>query len=133
MLNINPEIVCNIIEKARRFFAKEEVAIPSDPMEAKTMSDDWYFQVLEDYKDDLSLIEVKTVINDLEPDQQATLVALLWVGRGDFEIKEWDAAWEEAQRNWTPETAEYLLSKPLLADYLEEALSQFGYGCNPEN
>ncbi|MBA2654735.1 MAG: DUF3775 domain-containing protein [Gammaproteobacteria bacterium] len=48
----------------------------------------------------------------------------------DFEKAEWDAAYEEAQRVWNHQTAEYLLTKPLLADFLEEALDQFGQHCN---
>jgi len=30
---------------------------------------------------------------------------------------------------WTPHTAEYLLARPLVADHLEEGLSQMGYSC----
>jgi hypothetical protein len=128
MLNINPEIVCNIIVKAREFFAKEEVAIPEEPEEAEDFSDDWYFKVLASFKDDLTFQELKSNIKDLEPDQQAALVALLWIGRGDFD--NWDSAFSEAQRNWNSQTAEYLLTKPLLPDYLEDGLAYFDYHCD---
>lgn len=129
MLEINPEIVCNIILRAREFHAKEIVHIPQEPPEK---TDDWYEQVLSDYADDDTLQELITNIKDLEPIQQATLVALLWVGRGDFDIKEWDQALAEAKRNWNEFTAEYLLTKPLVADYLEDALNQMGYPCTFE-
>ena len=41
MLNINPETVCHIIEKAREFQAKEQVVIP-DVQDSP--ADDWQLQ-----------------------------------------------------------------------------------------
>lgn len=128
MLNISTDIVCAIILKSKEFFAKEEVAFPSDPND-QNQNDDWYFALLNDFQDDLTFVELKTRIADLEPDQQAALVALLWIGRGDYDAKEWQEALAEAKRVWTVRTPEYLLSKPLLPSYLEEALNQFGFSC----
>ncbi len=42
-------------------------------------------------------------------------------------ILQWDEAYAEAKERWTPHTADYLISTPLVADYLEEGLSLFGY------
>ena len=36
---------------------------------------------------------------------------------------------QEAARLHNNRTAAYLLGKPMLADHLEEGLSQFGYSC----
>jgi hypothetical protein len=129
VLNINPDIVCAIISRAKEFFAKEEVAFPNDPEDAD-QNDDWYFALFEDFKDDLTFTELQTSIADLEPDQQAALVALLWIGRGDFDAKEWDDAFNQAKESWNKRTADYLLSKPLLPSYLEEGLEQLGYHCD---
>jgi hypothetical protein len=129
MLNVNPELICKIIFKARDFFGKEAVDKSDDPEELKDFSDDFDFQILADYEDDLTFLELKSAIEDLEPDQQATLVALFWVGRGDFDVNEWDEAYKEAIQNWNSRTADYLLTKPLLADYLQEALADFDYRC----
>lgn len=126
MLELNPDIVCAIIAAAREFQAKEEVVIPEREF---SPSDDWALQVLADHAGDLSYREAKAVIEDLEPDQQASLVALMWVGRGDYEIEEWKDAMDMAQDELTERTADYLLATPLVADYLEEALAQFGYDC----
>ncbi len=54
-----------------------------------------------------------------------TLVALMWMGRGDYSIDEWEDAIEQAKDQWTDHTAEYLISTPLLSDYLAEGLDQF--------
>jgi hypothetical protein len=123
MLDLNPETICFIIAKAHEFHAKEGVVLPEDA------STDWGAQMLADHADDLTFAEVKSTIDDLEPDQQAQLVALMWVGRGDFDAAEWEAAVEEARANLTAHTAEYLMGTPLVADYLEEGLTQMGYSC----
>lgn len=127
MLDLNPDIVCTIIAKAREFHAKEEVTIPEEPV---SPSGDWAVQVLADHADDLTFQELRTTINDLEPDQQINLVALMWIGRGDFDANEWDFALDQARELWTSHTAEYLLARPLVADYLEEGLVQLGYSCS---
>jgi hypothetical protein len=53
------------------------------------------------------------------------LVALMWVGRGDYSLEEWDEALKFAEETWTERTAEYLVGTPLLADFLAEGLQQF--------
>ena len=80
-------------------------------------------QVLANHSGDMTYQELRNIINDLEPDQQTQLVALMWLGRGDFSDEEWEDALEQAGDNWNNRTAEYLLATPLLADYLEEGLS----------
>jgi hypothetical protein len=128
MLNINPETVCYIIAKAREFQVKEAVVIPEEPISS---SEDWARQVLADHVDDPCAQEVKATVDDLEPDQQAALVALMWLGRGDFLLSEWHAAMATAADSMTDITdpAAYLLSHPLVADYLLEGLLQHGSGC----
>ncbi len=126
MLEMNPEIICRIINKAREFHAKEGVVIPEDPL---GHADENALQILEDYGDDLTYQEVKTAIDDLDQEQQSELVALMWLGRGDYEINEWESALQDASDNWNNRTAEYLLSTPLLSDYLTEGLYLHGYSC----
>ena len=81
--------------------------------------------VTTDYSSDPFYQELKVMIDDLEPDQQMMLVALMWVGRGDYSVEEWDDAMEFAEENWTDHTAEYLIGTSLLADYLAEGLEAF--------
>ncbi len=126
MLTVNPETVCFLIEKARVFHSKEAVVLPEVP---DNPTDDWALQTLADHVDDRTFQEFKATVEDLEPDQQQAVVALLWVGRGDFDAEEWEAALAEARDNWTEHTAEYLIAHPLLADYLQEGLAALGYSC----
>lgn len=124
MLNLNPEIVCNLIERAREFHAKEGVIIPEETTDSSGTAD-----MLAEYQGDPTFQEFRNTINDLEPDQQVSIVALMWVGRGDFDAGEWEEAYRAAGEEWTQHTAEYLISTPLVADYLEEGLAALGYTC----
>lgn len=126
-LDLNPEIVCNVIAYAREFQAKEGVVIPE---ETDAFSDDFdYLQVLADHTNDLTFQELKSLINDLEPDQQMTLVALMYLGREDYSIDEWDECLAMARDGWTDHTAEYLLSRPHVAEFLTAGLAEFGCDC----
>lgn len=125
-LDLNPDIICTLITKLKEFHAKEDIVIPEVPADS---DDDWALQVLADHQEDLTFQEIKLTIDDLEPDQQATLVALMWLGRGDFTEDEWADALAEATRSANARTAEYLMSTPLVADYLAEGLYAFGHSC----
>jgi hypothetical protein len=124
MLNLNSDIIRFIIERAHVFQAKEGVVIP-DPTDSP--SDDWALQALANHGDDHTYQELRNTINDLDPDQQVHLVALMWVGRGDFTEDEWDDAVAQARDGWNRRTAEYLIATPQIADYLEEGLALLGY------
>jgi len=128
MLNISSDTVCFIIGKAREFQAKEEIVIPEVPFSS---SEDWAMQILADHNDDPCLREVEETVSDLEPDQQAELIALMWLGRGDYDLTEWDEAVKDAAEstNDIPEPGTYLLAHPLVADFLQDGLDQHGGSC----
>jgi hypothetical protein len=127
MLSVNPETVCFIIDKAHQFHAKEQVVIPEQSL---SPTDDWAMQVLADHADDPTFDEAKSTLADLEPDQQVEVVALLWLGRGDYELEEWESAVADAKDAWNENVAEYLFAHPQLADHLLEGLDLMGYSCN---
>jgi hypothetical protein len=126
MIDVNPDTVCFLIDRAREFHAKEQVSFPESP---DAPGDDSVMQVLADHAGDLTFAELKYTIDDLEPDQQVCLVALMWLGRGDFVLDEWEDALEAARQAYNARTAEYLIATPLVADYLEEGLNLHGYEC----
>lgn len=125
-LSIPLETICFIITKAREFDAKDEV---SEPDPGSNPSDDDMRAVLEDHADDPVVAEITAVIDDLNEDAQLDLVTLVWLGRGDGDLDSWGALRGEAVNAYNGRTADYLLGIPLLADYLEEALAQFGLSC----
>jgi len=125
-LTISSESVCFIIVKAREFDAQDVV---TDPDSGSNATDDGVASVLEAHSDDLTQKELVAFINALSDEEQAELVALLWLGRGDGTLEDWDDLRDEAQRQHNNRTAAYLLGEPLLSDHLEEGLSQFGLTC----
>lgn len=70
--------------------------------------------------------ELRELINDLNVDEAAELIALAWVGRGDYDASEWADAVTAARERANKRTAKYLLGMPLLADLLEEGLEAIG-------
>lgn len=126
MLQIDPQKVCYLIFKAREFDAKVEVIEP-DP--GSNPSDEGMRGVLEDYEDDPVAEEIRTLIDNLNEDEQIDLVALLWLGREGSSADEWITQREEAARAHNKRTANYLLGTPLLSDYLSDGLGRLGYDC----
>ncbi len=125
-LTVSSESVCFIIVKAREFDAQDVV---TDPESGSNAADDRMASVLEAHSDDLTQKELVAFINALNEEEQADLVALLWLGRGDGTLEDWPDLRDEAQRQHNKRTAAYLLGEPLLSDHLEEGLSQFGFSC----
>ena len=122
MLTINPDTVCYVIVKARELFVKvapEELYDDSDDVE----------RILEDHADDPTYQEIRQFLDALNEDELAELLALMWVGRGDYGIDDWQPALNAVDDLRDRHTVDYLLGTPLLADYLEEGLSQFGQSC----
>lgn len=76
----------------------------------------------EEENDDLSDEELRELIEDLNVDEAAELVAIAWIGRGDFDAEDFEQAVEEARERAVGSTAKYLLGMPLLADHLEAGL-----------
>ena|SRR5579863_480652 len=125
-ININPEKVCFIIVKAREFDAKVD---PVEPDPGSNPSDDQERAVLEDYADDPTLEELRGAIDALDDDEVVDVIALAWVGRGDFGRSEWANARAMARERHRQHSAAYLTGMPALGDYLEEGLSELGYSC----
>lgn len=133
MPDIGTDKVCFLIIKARQFESDmpggnggndgaDEVESPLDDVDA---------ELVEEVLEDPTYSEIEAFIDGLNEDEQIELVALMWVGRGDYLAQEWDDAIDEARRarDEHGHTAAYLLGATLLPDYLEEGLAAFGLDC----
>jgi hypothetical protein len=70
---------------------------------------------------------LRAFIADLNEDEQASLIALAWVGRGDYEAGEWEEARAlAAERNQGRDASDYLLTMDNLGDLLSEGVAAFG-------
>jgi len=125
-LAIPLEKVCFIIMKAREFDVKDVSTIPD---RGSNPADDDDAAVLEDQGDDPVLEEITSLVSEISVDEQVDLVALMWLGRGDYTAADWPSVRAEAISGHNEHTAEYLSGTPLLADYLAEGLSLLGLSC----
>jgi hypothetical protein len=120
-LEISTDKIGFVIQKAREMAAK--VAAWDD----SATSDHDAESILEDFSDDATQAELKEFIRDLNEDEQVSLVALAWIGRGSFSVEELGEALATARSERVNRTEDYLLGMPLLPDYLEEGLDRLGY------
>ena len=126
-LRISTEKVCYVVVKAREFDVK---VAPEWLDDASNPSDDGMTRILEDYADDPTLAELRSYLRALDDDELEDLVALTWLGRGDFTIDEWEDLMSEVRDlRASQNTVRYLIGIPLLGDYLEDGLNEFGLSC----
>jgi len=125
-LDIDPGTVCFLIAKGRAFDAK---VAPAERDEISQPGEDDMHDVLEDHGDDPVADEIRHVIDDLNDEQQAELVALIWVGRGDFDRSEWESAIAAANERHTGPSSDYIMGMPLFGDLLEEGFTALGHSC----
>lgn len=130
-LTIGPDTVRMIAEKARAISAavNEDYADGAEhEVELDDQSTDNHHHdgLAEEAEPDLRSEELREIIQDLNVDEAAELVALMFVGRGDFDAGEWAEAVAEARPRVNKRVADYLLGNPLLGDWLEDGLEALG-------
>jgi len=119
MLDIAPEKVAHIIVRAREMDAKVDAwDQPGDDRDSDS--------ILETRRGDATGAELKAFIADLNVDEQASLVALMWIGRGTYEPDELEDAKAIAMAERVNPTEDYLAGIPMLADFLEDGLDRLG-------
>ena len=124
MLNIPPVQLAYIVEKARAFDAE---TAPVDTDSGSNPSDDNEVAILEATADNPIQQELSAALNALDEEQRIEILALMWLGRGDFDRSEWRAALAQAREIHNAHETSYLLGTPLLADYLEEGIAALGF------
>jgi len=70
--------------------------------------------------------ELRGLLETLNEDEQAEVVAIMWIGRGSFEAEDFAEALATAQTEATTPTADYLIGTPHLSDHLEAGLEALG-------
>jgi hypothetical protein len=128
-MDIALDKVCEIILRARAVDVKEG---DTDPDSGSNPIDDAAIDSLVATPDDATEEELREVIAGLNEDERHDLIALVYVGRGDFEPAEWGDAVRlasEREERGSLSTAEYLLGIPNLPDLLDEGLAAMGRTC----
>ena len=65
-------------------------------------------------------------ISGLNEDEQASLVAVMWIGRETYDADDLAEAIRTAKEERTAPTEDYLSGIPALAEYLEDGLDALG-------
>ena len=71
-------------------------------------------------------------IAGLNEDEQASLVALMWIGRESFEADDLEEAIATARTEATAPTPDYLSGIPALAEHLESGMEALGIDVTEE-
>jgi hypothetical protein len=130
-LTIGPDTVRLFIEKAKAISAgvNEDYADGQEhevEFDGDRRDNHHHDGLAEEESENLTEQELRQLIGDLNVDEAAELVALAWVGRGDYEASEWQDAITAARERGNRRTAKYLLGMPMLGDWLEEGLEAIG-------
>jgi hypothetical protein len=121
-LGISLETVATVVDLARAIQGKEETDPAQHSEDANSEA-----ALLQDDPEDMSEDALHDFIGELNEDEQAALIALAWVGRGDYDSGEWDEAVKLArERNEAGTAADYLLGMDMLGDLLAEGVAAFG-------
>jgi hypothetical protein len=125
-LRISTDKVCYVVVKARELDVK---VAPEWLDDGSNPTDDGMAQILEDYRDDPTLAELRSSLRALNDDELEDLIALTLLGRGDYTIDEWEELMGEAQELRESHPVRYLIGIPMLGDHLENGLNEFGLSC----
>lgn len=127
MLSLSLEQACYVVVKAREFDVQD---VSSETGDGSNPTDDGMAAVLEDDPARNPVEnELADFIDGLNIDQQVELVALAWLGRGDYTRSDWQELVREASEAHSSHTGSYLTDMPLLADYIEQGLEELGFSC----
>lgn len=122
-MTISLEKLAYIIEKAREF----DVEVAPTDGQTKDEGDEEIDDILEATRSNPTYQELVGALQSLNDDERDEVIAMTWIGRGDFTKDEWQNALAEARNRHNGREVRYLVGTPLLADYLEEAAAQLGY------
>jgi hypothetical protein len=125
-LRINSDKVCQFLEAAREVAGK----IPATTGDRTSSGDDSPLTFMEDDGgQDPVHQQMVEFVGGLNVEEQVDLLALIYLGRGDFGLGEWDDALTEARDRIGAGNAEFMIGDRALPAYLEEALDAFGKTC----
>jgi hypothetical protein len=130
-LRISSEKICDFIEAARELAGK----VPPTAGDRTTTGDDSELVTIEEPEgigedEDARRREMVEFIAGLNVEEQTDLLALIWLGRGDYEIGEWDDAVAEAEGRIAARDPDYMIGDAALPQYLGDGLEAFGISCD---
>jgi hypothetical protein len=122
-LDLSPAYIARLVFKARGVQSREGL---TDPQPGSNPTDDKSIDALQDASSDLSRRELEQEIRGLASGERDELVALFWIGRGDYEPDDWATAVRTAAQRREIPSERYLLGHPLVGDYWADGLQRLG-------
>ncbi|HYI83746.1 MAG TPA: DUF3775 domain-containing protein [Acetobacteraceae bacterium] len=120
-LGVSLETVATIVDLSRSIQGKEETDVDQVTEDANSEA-----ALLQETPDDMTEDSLRQFIDELNEDEQASLIALAWIGRGDFGPEDWEEARSLAAERNESDPASYLLQIDMLGDLLAEGVASFG-------
>ncbi|WP_431303181.1 DUF3775 domain-containing protein [Sediminicoccus sp. BL-A-41-H5] len=116
-LGISLEIVATVVDLANAVQDAEEGLLSGEDDEEEDDEED----------EEISEEMLTDFIDELNEEQQVALIALAWIGRGDYEPEDWEEALKmAAERNARGDASTYLAGMEGLGDLLSEGVGAFG-------
>jgi hypothetical protein len=126
-LRISTEKVCEFIEAAREVAGK----VPPTTGDRTTTGDDSKLVTIEDYPgEDDRRRQMVEFIAGLNVEEQIDLLALIMLGREDYDIAEWDDAVAEAEARIAARDPDFMIGDAALPQYLGDGLEAFDKSCD---
>ena len=132
-LTINPEVAYRIAVLAQSYQGEGIMPVEDDEVIDDDVGDDPITDVeaiadeAENPHEDVLDDELEGLIRGLNVDAKHDLLALIWVGRGDYEASDWAAARRAAREAEPFDVTDYLEELQMGSDYIEDALEAMGY------
>ena len=120
-LGVSLETVATVVDLARSLQVKEETDADQVTEDANSEA-----ALLQETPDDMTEGALHQFIDELNDDEQAAMIALAWIGRGDYGPEDWDEARSLAAERNESDAASYLLDMEMLGDLLAEGVASFG-------
>src|SRR4051812_43449731 len=124
-LRINPDKVCAFIEAGRELAGR----VPSTAGDHTSTGDDSPLAFIEQRDDDPTRQLMVEFIAGLNVEEQVDLLALIYLGRGDFDLDDWDGALGEARDRIDAGDPDFMIGSPALPEYLGTGLDAFDKTC----
>ncbi|MEM7693446.1 MAG: DUF3775 domain-containing protein [Pseudomonadota bacterium] len=130
-LNVDVDLVRMIVVKGRAALAPvpdAEAAAPEMELEldrATTVTKEDPAQLAEERADDQTQNETAAMIDSLSADEQAEVIALTLIGRGDFEPVELEAAVRLAKEDATGPASDRLFEMDIFPSHLANGLDAY--------
>ena len=117
-LRISTDKIEDFVEHALEVAGK----VPSTAGDGTTTGDDNEIVALEESEDDPTRGEIVSFLNGLNIEEQVDLLALIYLGRGDYAIEEWDDAVAEAEERIEAGEADYMIGNSMMPGFVEVGL-----------